>query len=97
MKKKPPESVCVHPGQVLRTRFLEPTGRTVYALAKELNMTRSRLNDIVRGRRAITAETAIRLSVALRTTPEYWMNLQVAHDLHEAKRTLRQHAKGSAA
>jgi addiction module HigA family antidote len=62
---------------------------SVYELAKRLSVTRSRLNDIVLERRAVTAETALRLSKALGTTPEYWMRLQIAYDLEQARNNLK--------
>ena len=90
MKKKPPASERVpHPGEVLRSQFLQPNGMSVYELAKRTQVTRLRMNDIVLRRRSVTAETAIRLSLVLRTTPEFWMTLQAAYDLEEARRMLR--------
>jgi addiction module HigA family antidote len=88
--KKPVSSVPVHPGEVLLTRFLHPRGMSVYELAKRINVTRSRVNDIVRKKRAITAETALRLSAVLGTSAEFWMRLQASYELHEARRVLRQ-------
>lgn len=79
----------VHPGEILRDDFLGPLGISVYALAKAINVPRSRANDIVLGRRGITADTAIRLARHLRTTPEFWANLQSRYDLDVAKRALR--------
>ncbi len=67
-----------HPGEVLRCDFLSPRGMSVYELAKKLSLPRSRLNDIVLQRRAMTAETALRLSEALGASAEYWMSLQIA-------------------
>jgi addiction module HigA family antidote len=78
----------ITPGEILRTEFLEPMGISVYALAKAIKVTRSRVNDIVLGRRAISADTALRLARYLGTTPEFWVNLQSAYDLATAKATL---------
>ncbi len=75
----------VHPGDILRTEFLEPMGMSVYALAKAIKVTRSRVNDIALGRRAISADTALRLACYFGTTPEFWVNLQSRHDLEIAK------------
>jgi len=79
----------VHPGEILRDEFLKPLGISVYELAKALKVQRSRLNDVVLGRRAITTDTAIRLGRYLGTSPEFWMNLQARYDLDVAERTVR--------
>lgn len=79
----------VHPGEVLRDEFLEPLGLSVYELAKDIHVPRSRANDIVRGERSITTDTALRLSRYFGTTPEFWINLQARHDLDVADRGLR--------
>ncbi|TVR97108.1 MAG: addiction module antidote protein, HigA family [Rhodospirillales bacterium] len=78
----------VTPGEILRGEFLEPLGISVYALANAIKVTRSRLNDIVLGRRAISADTALRLARYFGTTPEFWVNLQSAYDLAMAKASL---------
>lgn len=75
----------VHPGEILRMDFLEPLDISVYALAKAIHVPRSRANDIVLERRGITADTAIRLARYLRTTPEFWVNLQSRYDLDVAR------------
>ena len=75
----------VHPGKILREDFLEPMGISVYALAKAIKVPRSRVNDIVRGRRAITADTAMRLARYIGTTPEFWVKLQTGYDLETMK------------
>jgi antitoxin HigA-1 len=77
----------VSPGEILRGEFLEPLGLSVYGLAKAIKVTRSRVNDIVLGRRAITAETALRLARYFSTTPEFWIRLQSAYDLEIARAT----------
>jgi addiction module HigA family antidote len=79
----------VHPGEILQVDFLEPLGISVYALAKAIHVPRSRANDIVLGRRGVSADTAIRLGRFLKTTPEFWVNLQSRYDLDVAKRSLR--------
>jgi addiction module HigA family antidote len=79
----------VHPGEVLRDEFLTPMGMSVYELANAIKVPRSRVNDIVLGRRAITTDTALRLARYFGTTPEFWVNLQAFHDLDAASRTLR--------
>jgi antitoxin HigA-1 len=79
----------VHPGEILRDEFLGPMGLGVYELAKAIKVPRSRANDIARGRRAITADTALRLARYFGTTAAFWVNLQVHHDLDVADRKLR--------
>ena len=88
--KRPVSSVPAHPGEILMTRYLQPRGMSVYELARRISVTRSRVNDIVRKRRSITPETALKLSAVLGTSAEFWMNLQTSYDLHEARRILEQ-------
>ncbi len=78
----------VHPGEVLRDEFLAPMGLSVYALAQALKVSRARLNDLVRGRRAVTTDTALRLGRYFGTTPDFWINLQVRYEL-DASAALR--------
>jgi antitoxin HigA-1 len=80
---------AIHPGEILRDEFLEPMKISVYTLAQAIKVPRSRVNDIVRGRRGITADTAFRLARYFGTTPELWINLQARYDLDVANRTLR--------
>ncbi len=79
----------VHPGEILRDEFLTPLEISVYGLAKAIKVSRPRLNDIVRGRRAVTTDTALRLGRYFGTTPEFWINLQIRYDLDVAERTQR--------
>lgn len=79
----------IHPGEILKDDFLDPMEISVYALAKAINVPRSRLNDIVLGRRAISGDTALRLARYFGTTPEFWINLQARYDLDAAKRMLK--------
>ncbi|OHC75966.1 MAG: addiction module antidote protein, HigA family [Rhodospirillales bacterium RIFCSPLOWO2_12_FULL_58_28] len=85
-KRLPP----VHPGEVLHDEFLGPMGLSVYELANAIKAPRSRVNDIVRRRRAITIDTALRLARYFGTTPEFWINLQTRHDLDVADHSLRE-------
>ena len=71
----------IHPGEILREEFLIPSGMTANALAKALRINAPRVNDIVRERRGITPDTALRLAAYLQTSPEFWLNLQTAYDL----------------
>jgi len=75
----------VHPGEVLLEEFLKPLGISQNQLAQHLNVNVSRVNDIVRARRGITGNTALRLGRATNTTPEFWLNLQTLYDLETAK------------
>ena len=75
----------VHPGEILREDFLEPMSISAYALAEAIKVPRSRVNDILLGRRAITADTALRLARYFGTTPEFWVSLQASYDLEVAK------------
>jgi len=72
---------AIHPGETLREDFLKPLGLTANRLAIALQVPVTRVNDIVRGKRAITADTALRLGVYFGTTPQFWMNLQANYDL----------------
>ena len=76
----------VPPGEILKEEFLDPFGLSSYALAKELNVPTNRVTGIVNGERAITADTALRLSRYFGTTPAFWMNLQTHYDLEMTSR-----------
>ena len=71
----------IHPGETLREDFLKPLGLTANRLAMELMVPVTRVNDIARGKRAITADTSLRLARYFGTTPQFWMNLQVHYEL----------------
>jgi addiction module HigA family antidote len=75
----------VHPGIVLLMEFLDPWGVSQNQLAQHMGISTSRLNEIIRGRRGITGDTALRLGRATNTTPEFWLNLQALYDLETAK------------
>ena len=75
----------VHPGEILKHDFMEPFGLSATALAKAVGVTPARINEIVRGRRGITAETALRLARYFRTDARSWMNLQTLYELEVAK------------
>ena len=95
----------VHPGEVLKHDFMEPFALSSNALAKAIGVTPARVNEIVRGRRGITAETALRLARYFRTDAQSWMNLQDRYELAVAERRVgaalatirprdRQHLRG---
>ncbi len=73
----------IHPGEVLEEEFLKPMGISRYRLAKEINVPMTRIADICRGRRAITADTALRLARYFGTSAELWMGLQEGYELEE--------------
>jgi len=79
----------IHPGEILRDDFLQPMKISVYTLAQAIKVPRSRVNDIVLGRRGITADTAFRLARYFGTTPDFWINLQARHELDAADRKIR--------
>jgi addiction module HigA family antidote len=71
-----------HPGTILREEFLEPMGLSVYALAKAIRVTRSRINEICHGRQGVTANIALRLGRFFDVDPQWFMNMQAKYDLH---------------
>ena len=79
----------VHPGYFLETRFLKPLHITQQALAKALGISRRRVNELIRGRRGITADTAVRLSLFFSNEATFWMQLQTDWDLHQAAKRLK--------
>jgi len=74
-----------HPGEILKEEFLAPLGISVYALAKAIDVPRTRMNDIVLGHRGISADTAIRLGYFFGTDAQSWLNLQSRYDLLTAE------------
>ncbi|MHB9024586.1 MAG: HigA family addiction module antitoxin [Armatimonadota bacterium] len=78
----------IHPGEVLLTEFLQPLGVSQYRLAKDIGVTPRRINEIVHGRRAITADTALRLARFFGMEAEFWLNLQAHYDLAIAQEAL---------
>ena len=78
---QPEKRIPTHPGAILREDFLEPLGQSQVALAEHLDISVQRVNELVRGKRGVTPETAWLLSQAFNTTPEFWLNLQSAYDL----------------
>jgi len=78
----------VHPGEILKYDFMEPFGLSSNALARAIGVTPARVNEIVRERRGITAETALRLAKYFKTDPQSWMNLQDQYELAIAKQSV---------
>ena len=71
----------VHPGEILREEFLAPMGISQYRLAKDISVDPRRINEIIHGKRAISADTALRLGRYFRTSARFWLNLQSHYDL----------------
>ena len=81
-RRKPPP---IHPGEILQEEFLIPLGISQYRLAKEVSVPPRRINEVVRGLRSISADTALRLSRYFGTSERFWLNLQARHDLEAQK------------
>ena len=82
MAQKKDKTIAAHPGEILRTEFMEPMGISAYRLAKDLHL--PGVYEIVREQRAISADVALRLGKYFGTTPQFWMNLQTDYDLRLA-------------
>jgi addiction module HigA family antidote len=83
-----------HPGEVLREDFLIPLGLSEYRVAKDIGVPPRRINEIVKGTRSITVDTALRLERYFRWPAEVWLNLQAHHDQQVARNTLREQLDG---
>lgn len=81
----------IHPGEILLEEFLKPLHISINRLAREIGVPPGRISTIVNGKRAITADTALRLAAFFGTTPELWLNLQADYDLRIARRTTELH------
>lgn len=79
----------VHPGNVLLEEFLVPRAQSQSGLAREIGVPPRRINEIVLGKRGITADTAIRLARHFKTSEQFWMSLQAEYDLEESRKSLR--------
>ncbi len=75
----------IHPGEILMEEFLKPLGITQYRLAKDINVPARRINEIVQGKRSISADTALRLSRYFNLSERFWLNLQARYDLEIEK------------
>jgi addiction module HigA family antidote len=82
--------IATHPGQVLLAEFLEPLRLTQAGLAHALHIPLNRVNELVRGKRGVTPESALLFSEYFKNSPEFWMNLQTAHDLSRARQEMRE-------
>lgn len=75
----------IHPGEILKEEFLDPMGISQRSFARSIDVPANRVNEIVRGKRAITGDTAIRFGLALGTSPEMWLRLQSRYELEKAR------------
>jgi len=82
------DSPPIHPGEILVAEFLEPMSITQYRLAKDIGVTARRINEIVHGRRSITADTALRLGRFFDMEAQFWLNLQTHYDMEVTKEAL---------
>jgi len=83
----PENRIPTHPGEILLEEFLNPLGMSQVAFAKHIGVPTQRINEIVRGKRGVTPDTAWLFSQAFGTTPEFWLNLQAAYDLARSRPT----------
>lgn len=79
----------IHPGEILLEDFMKPMGITARQIAADIDVSPSRISEIIHGARPITADTAIRLGLFFRMDPKFWLNLQMEYDIRVAKRTLQ--------
>ncbi len=79
----------IHPGEILLEEFLKPMGITPYRLAKETMLSQTRISEIVKCKRSVTPETAIRFSKFFGNSPEFWLGIQSDYDLEKAKKQFR--------
>ncbi len=84
----PKHRAPTHAGEILLEEFLKPRKLSQIDAADQMGMSANRLNELIRGKRGVTADTALRLAKLLKTTPEFWLNLQNAYDLYEAKHAM---------
>ncbi len=75
----------IHPGEILKEEFLDPLGLSQRKFAKMIHVPPNRVNDIIRGKRSVTGDTAIRFSLALGTSPQMWLRLQARYELEKAQ------------
>ena len=78
----------IHPGEIIKEEYLKPLGMSVSALAVALRVPASRINDVVRQKRGVSIDTALRLARYFNTTAQFWMNLQISYDLKIARQNM---------
>ena len=79
----------IHPGEILKEEFLDPLNISAYRLSKETGLSQTRIGQIIKGKRGISAETALKFGVFFNIPGEFWMNLQTLYDIEEAKREFK--------
>jgi addiction module HigA family antidote len=79
---------ATHPGEIIKEEYLEPLNMSANALAVALRVPAPRINDVIRQRRGVSIDTALRLARYFNTTPQFWMNLQISYDLKIAKQNM---------
>jgi antitoxin HigA-1 len=79
----------IHPGEILQEEFLEPLGITAYRLSKDVHIPATRISQIIKGRRSISADTALRFSKYFGTTADFWLGLQMEFDLRQERASLK--------
>jgi addiction module HigA family antidote len=79
----------IHPGEILDEEFLKPLNITAYRLAKDTRMPATRVSEILKGRRRITADTALRLSKYFGNSPDFWLGIQMEYDLREERQEIQ--------
>lgn len=78
----------IHPGEILEEEFIKPFGITAYRLSKETNIAQTRISEIIKGKRGISAETALRLSRFFGNSPQFWIGLQSDYELEEEEKAI---------
>ena len=81
----PKNRIINHPGEILAEEFLKPLGLSAHAVALALRVPANRITGIIKGQRAVSADSALRLARYFGTTPEFWINMQAGHDLTKAR------------
>jgi len=83
----------IHPGEILKEEFLDPFGISAYRLSKEIKIPQTRISQIIKGKRRITANTALRLSEFFGNSPQFWMGIQDDYDLEEERIKIEEELK----
>ena len=83
----------IHPGEILKEEFLDPFGISAYRLSKEIKIPQTRISQIIKGKRRITADTALRLSEFFGNSPQFWMGIQDDYDLEEERIKIEEELK----
>jgi len=83
----------IHPGEILKEEFLDPFGISAYRLSKEIKIPQTRISQIIKGKRRITADTALRLSEFFGNSPQFWMGIQGDYDLEEERIKIEEELK----